>query len=100
MPVFFPPLDMTSTSTKVSFHLTTLTCVTVYTSQVQQRLADRRLIDQRQQLFQLRSIKSTIKQREEETNSRQKIRKANQEAQKAQPRRLGKLKYVLQAPPS
>lgn len=59
----------------------------------QQRLADRRLIDQRQQLFQLRSIKSTIKQREEETNSRQKIRKANQEAQKSQPRRLGKLKF-------
>lgn len=98
MPVSFP-LNMAITSVKALFHPTTLTCVTLYTSQEQQRLADRRLIDQRQQLFQLRSIKTSIKQREEKTKSRQTRRKANQEAQKSQPRRLGKLKYVLQAPP-
>lgn len=70
-------------------------CLPLRISQEQQRLADRRQIDQRQQLFQLRSIKTSIKQREEKTKARQKLRKAKQEAQKAQPRRLGKLKYML-----
>uniref|UniRef100_A0A3Q0R0Z1 Ribosome biogenesis protein NOP53 n=1 Tax=Amphilophus citrinellus TaxID=61819 RepID=A0A3Q0R0Z1_AMPCI len=46
---------------------------------------------QQQQLFQLRSIKTSIKQQEEKTKIRQKRRKAKEEAQKAQPRRLGKL---------
>ncbi|CAJ1066179.1 ribosome biogenesis protein NOP53 isoform X2 [Xyrichtys novacula] len=59
----------------------------------QQRLDDRRLTDQRQQLFQLRSIKSSIKQQDQKTKTRQERRKAKQEAQKAQPRRLGKLKF-------
>ncbi|XP_076590676.1 ribosome biogenesis protein NOP53 [Chaetodon auriga] len=62
----------------------------------QQRLADRRQTDQRQQLFQLRSIKTALKQRDQKTKARQAQRKAKQEAQKAQPRRLGKLKF--QAP--
>lgn len=63
--------------------------------QEQQRLADRRQTDQRQQLFQLRSIKASIKQQAQKTQAKQIKRKAKQEAQKAQPRRLGKLKYVL-----
>lgn len=59
----------------------------------QQRLASRRQTDQQQQLFQLRSIKSSIKQQDQKTKSKQAQRKAKQEAQKAQPRRLGKLKF-------
>ncbi|XP_026182886.1 ribosome biogenesis protein NOP53 isoform X2 [Mastacembelus armatus] len=62
----------------------------------QRRLAGRRQTDQRQQLFQLRSIKASIKQQEETTEARHKQRKAKQEAEKAQPRRLGRLKF--QAP--
>lgn len=62
----------------------------------QQRLADRRQIDARQQLFQLRSIKASIKQQDQKTKNRQEKRKAKQEAQKAQPRRLGKLKFQPQ----
>lgn len=62
----------------------------------QQRLADRQQTDQRQQLFQLRSIKSSIRQQEAKTKARQLNRKAKQEAQKAQPRRLGKLKFQAQ----
>ncbi|KAM4743445.1 ribosome biogenesis protein NOP53 isoform 2-T2 [Anableps anableps] len=62
----------------------------------QQRLTNRRQTEQQQQLFQLRSIKASIRQQEEKTKSKQMQRKAKQEAQKAQPRRLGKLKF--QAP--
>ncbi|XP_069003603.1 ribosome biogenesis protein NOP53 [Embiotoca jacksoni] len=62
----------------------------------QRRLAGRRQTDQQQQLFQLRSIKSSIKQQEQKTKTEQIKRKAKQEAQKSQPRRLGKLKF--QAP--
>ncbi|KAF7651039.1 hypothetical protein LDENG_00116580 [Lucifuga dentata] len=62
----------------------------------QQRLADRRQIDQQQQLFQLRSIKTSIKQQEQRMKERQKQRKDNQAAQKSQPRRLGKLKFQAQ----
>ncbi|XP_049433508.1 ribosome biogenesis protein NOP53 isoform X1 [Epinephelus fuscoguttatus] len=62
----------------------------------QQRQAYRQQTDRRQQLFQLRSIKSSIKEEEQKTKDRQKQRKANQEAQKAQPRRLGKLKFQPQ----
>uniref|UniRef100_A0A3Q4GHP5 Ribosome biogenesis protein NOP53 n=1 Tax=Neolamprologus brichardi TaxID=32507 RepID=A0A3Q4GHP5_NEOBR len=62
----------------------------------QQRLTERRQTEQQQQLFQLRSIKTSIKQQEETTQIRQKRRKAKEEAQKAQPRRLGKLKFQPQ----
>ncbi|XP_017290847.1 ribosome biogenesis protein NOP53 isoform X2 [Kryptolebias marmoratus] len=59
----------------------------------QQRLSSRRQNAQQQQLFQLRSIKTSIKQQEQKTKKKQVQRKAQQEAQKAQPRRLGKLKF-------
>ncbi|XP_051252619.1 ribosome biogenesis protein NOP53 [Dicentrarchus labrax] len=62
----------------------------------QRRLANRRHNDQRQQLFQLRSIKASIKQQDQKTMDKQTQRKANEEAQKAQPRRLGKLKFQAQ----
>ncbi|KAK5616313.1 hypothetical protein CRENBAI_014349 [Crenichthys baileyi] len=62
----------------------------------QQRLTNRRQTEQQQQLFQLRSIKASIRQQEQKTKSKQMQRKSKQEAQKAQPRRLGKLKF--QAP--
>ncbi|XP_043974750.1 ribosome biogenesis protein NOP53 [Gambusia affinis] len=62
----------------------------------QQRLTSRRQTEQQQQLFQLRSIKASIRQQEEKTKSKQMRRRVKQEAQKAQPRRLGKLKF--QAP--
>ncbi|XP_028274689.1 ribosome biogenesis protein NOP53 isoform X2 [Parambassis ranga] len=62
----------------------------------QQRLASKLQTKQQQQLFQLRSIKATIRNEEHKTKSRQIKRKTQQEAQKAQPRRLGKLKF--QAP--
>uniref|UniRef100_A0AAQ6IFV6 Ribosome biogenesis protein NOP53 n=1 Tax=Anabas testudineus TaxID=64144 RepID=A0AAQ6IFV6_ANATE len=67
-----------------------------YKIKEQQRLADRRQTGRQQQLFQLRSIKASIKQDEEKTETKQKLRKAKQEAQKAQPRRLGKLKFQPQ----
>uniref|UniRef100_A0A8D2ZD72 Ribosome biogenesis protein NOP53 n=1 Tax=Scophthalmus maximus TaxID=52904 RepID=A0A8D2ZD72_SCOMX len=60
------------------------------------RLDSKRQMDHRQQLFQLRSIKASIKQQEQSTEDKQKIRKANQEAEKSQPRRLGKLKFQAQ----
>lgn len=69
-------------------------------SQEQQRLAGRRQTDQQQQLFQLRSIKTAIKHQDDRTKARQQLRKAKQEAQKAQPRRLGKLKYMSNSPPT
>ncbi|KAM9812435.1 ribosome biogenesis protein NOP53 [Syngnathus typhle] len=59
----------------------------------QQRLAVKDQTSKRQQLFQLRSIKDTIKQQEKRTAARQKKRKAKMEAEKSQPRRLGKLKF-------
>ncbi|XP_034461055.1 ribosome biogenesis protein NOP53 [Hippoglossus hippoglossus] len=62
----------------------------------QLRLADRRETDQKQQLFQLRSIKASVKEQEHNTGEKQKLRKANQEAQKSQPRRLGRLKFQPQ----
>uniref|UniRef100_M3ZK52 Ribosome biogenesis protein NOP53 n=1 Tax=Xiphophorus maculatus TaxID=8083 RepID=M3ZK52_XIPMA len=62
----------------------------------QQRLTSRRQTERQQQLFQLRSIKASIRQQEEKTKSKQMQRRIKQEAQKAQPRRLGKLKF--QAP--
>ncbi|XP_074536421.1 ribosome biogenesis protein NOP53 isoform X1 [Halichoeres trimaculatus] len=62
----------------------------------QQRLSDRQQTNQRQQLFQLRSIKASIKKQDQKTKDRQTKRKAKQEAQKAQPRRLGKLKFQAQ----
>ncbi|XP_054455447.1 ribosome biogenesis protein NOP53 [Anoplopoma fimbria] len=62
----------------------------------QRRQANRLKSDKRQQLFQLRSIKTSIKEQEEDTKVKQTQRKINQEAQKAQPRRLGKLKFQAQ----
>ncbi|TWW76714.1 ribosome biogenesis protein NOP53 isoform X1 [Takifugu flavidus] len=62
----------------------------------QRRLAERQQTGQQQQLYQLRSIKSSIRQQEEKTKARRNERKAKQEAQKSQPRRLGRLKF--QAP--
>lgn len=58
-------------------------------------MAEKNQKSKQQQLFQLRSIKTAIKKREKKTAARQKQRKAKMEAQKAQPRRLGKLKYAL-----
>ncbi|XP_008290372.1 ribosome biogenesis protein NOP53 isoform X2 [Stegastes partitus] len=62
----------------------------------QRRQADRKQTDQQQQLFQLRSIKASIKQQEQKTKTNQIKRKAKQEAEKSQPRRLGKLKFQPQ----
>ncbi|XP_068602010.1 ribosome biogenesis protein NOP53 isoform X1 [Brachionichthys hirsutus] len=61
-----------------------------------QQLARRREVEERQQLFQLRSIKAAIRQQDQRTITRQKQRKAKQEAEKAQPRRLGKLRFQPQ----
>ncbi|TSP46814.1 Ribosome biogenesis protein NOP53 [Bagarius yarrelli] len=57
------------------------------------RAAAKKQLQSRQQLFQLRSIGAALKQRELKTRMRQTKRKAKQEAQKALPRRLGKLKF-------
>lgn len=62
----------------------------------QRRQADRHHTNQRQQLFQLRSIKASIKQQEQTTKAKQKQRNDKKEAQKAQPRRLGRLKFQAQ----
>ncbi|KAK5868281.1 hypothetical protein PBY51_009310 [Eleginops maclovinus] len=62
----------------------------------QRREADKVKTFKQQQLFQLRSIKTSIKQDEADTKVKQIQRKANQEAQKSQPRRLGKLKFQAQ----
>eukprot|EP00064_Thunnus_orientalis_P009753 superscaffoldBa00001259_g9779 len=62
----------------------------------QRRQADRHHTNQRQQLFQLRSIKASIKQQEQTTKTKQKQRNDKKEAQKAQPRRLGRLKFQAQ----
>ncbi|KAL6116484.1 nop53 [Pungitius sinensis] len=63
---------------------------------VQRRQAKRLKSDKQQQLFQLRSIKKTIKEQEANTKVKQEQRKSNQEAEKAQPRRLGRLKFQPQ----
>ncbi|XP_053176788.1 ribosome biogenesis protein NOP53 [Scomber japonicus] len=63
---------------------------------VQRRQANKQYTNQRQQLFQLRSIKASIKQQEQQTKANQKERLAKKEAQKSQPRRLGKLKFQAQ----
>ncbi|KAK3513536.1 hypothetical protein QTP70_016471 [Hemibagrus guttatus] len=57
------------------------------------KAAERKKLQSQQQLFQLRSIGANLKQRELRTKMRQTKRKAKQEAQKALPRRLGKLKF-------
>uniref|UniRef100_A0A8C5CJ42 Ribosome biogenesis protein NOP53 n=1 Tax=Gadus morhua TaxID=8049 RepID=A0A8C5CJ42_GADMO len=62
----------------------------------QRRLASRYKTGQQQQLFQLRSIKVSLRQREQRTKERQTQRRANQEAEKYRPRRLGKLKFTAQ----
>ncbi|XP_077396473.1 ribosome biogenesis protein NOP53 [Festucalex cinctus] len=62
----------------------------------QHRLAEKQQTNKRQQLFQLRAIKAAIKQQEKKTAAIHKQRKAKMEAQKAQPRRLGKLKFQPQ----
>ncbi|KAI5092995.1 glioma tumor suppressor candidate regionprotein 2 protein, partial [Silurus meridionalis] len=58
--------------------------------------AARKMLNSRQQLFQLRSIGADLKMRELRTMGRQTKRKAKQEAEKTLPRRLGKLRF--QAP--
>ncbi|XP_036817892.1 ribosome biogenesis protein NOP53 [Oncorhynchus mykiss] len=62
----------------------------------QQKQAARVFTDKKQQLFQLRSIQATLKRREQRTRERVAQRKANQEAEKSMPRRLGKLKFQAQ----
>ncbi|XP_027019323.2 ribosome biogenesis protein NOP53 [Tachysurus fulvidraco] len=57
------------------------------------RALDKKKLQSRQQLFQLRSIGADLKHRELRTRMRQTKRKAKQEAQKSLPRRLGKLKF-------
>uniref|UniRef100_A0A8C6UTG1 Ribosome biogenesis protein NOP53 n=1 Tax=Neogobius melanostomus TaxID=47308 RepID=A0A8C6UTG1_9GOBI len=49
-----------------------------------------------QQLFQLRTIKASISKQDQKTKSKQIQRKAKQEEQKSQPRRLGRLKFQPQ----
>ncbi|XP_060761719.1 ribosome biogenesis protein NOP53 [Neoarius graeffei] len=61
-----------------------------------QKKAEKKLLNSRQQLFQLRSISADMKRRELRTKVRQAKRKTKQETEKALPRRLGKLKF--QAP--
>ncbi|XP_056330372.1 ribosome biogenesis protein NOP53 [Danio aesculapii] len=58
-----------------------------------QRKAEREVIDKKQQLFQLRSIRANLKNQEQRTKMRQAQRKAKQEAEKSMPRRLGRLKF-------
>lgn len=59
----------------------------------QQKVAERKVTSKRQQLFQLRSIQSELKKREQRTCLRQSQRKARQLARKTQPHRLGRLKF-------
>ncbi|CAB1348749.1 unnamed protein product [Coregonus sp. 'balchen'] len=63
---------------------------------LQQKQAARAFTDKKQQLFQLRSIQATLKRREQRTRERVAQRKANQEAEKSMPRRLGRLKFQAQ----
>ncbi|XP_014017792.2 ribosome biogenesis protein NOP53 isoform X2 [Salmo salar] len=62
----------------------------------QQKQAARAFTDKKQQLFQLRSIQATLKSLEQQTRERVAQRKANQEAEKSMPRRLGRLKFQAQ----
>ncbi|XP_077422230.1 ribosome biogenesis protein NOP53 [Vanacampus margaritifer] len=62
----------------------------------QQRVTEKHQTNKRQQLFQLRTIKASIKQQEKRTAAIHKRRKAKMEAEKAKPRRLGKLKFQPQ----
>ncbi|KAJ3590380.1 hypothetical protein NHX12_008331 [Muraenolepis orangiensis] len=62
----------------------------------QRRMAVLYTTGQHQQLFQLRSIKLSLRQREQRTKQRQTQRRANQEAEKYTARRLGKLKFKAQ----
>lgn len=62
----------------------------------QQRLSERDQVEKRQQIFQLRSISASIKKQDQETKNKQIQRKEKQEAQKSQPRRLGRLKFQPQ----
>ncbi|XP_020773156.1 ribosome biogenesis protein NOP53 [Boleophthalmus pectinirostris] len=62
----------------------------------QRRLAEKQEVEKKQQLFQLRTIKTSIKKQDQKTKEKQTKRKAKQEAQKAQPRRLGRLKFQPQ----
>nr|XP_029536559.1 ribosome biogenesis protein NOP53-like [Oncorhynchus nerka] len=62
----------------------------------QQKQAARVFTDKKQQLFQLRSTQATLKRREQRTRERVAQRKANQEAEKSMPRRLGRLKFQAQ----
>lgn len=62
----------------------------------QQRLADKDQMEKRQQLFQLRTIKASIKKQDQKTKAKQIQRKDKQEAEKSQPRRLGRLKFQPQ----
>ncbi|XP_028856886.1 ribosome biogenesis protein NOP53 [Denticeps clupeoides] len=59
----------------------------------QQKKADRNAIDKRQQLFQLRSIRTDLMRREQRTRLRQSVRRARLVEQRSQPRRLGRLKF-------
>ncbi|XP_046892477.1 ribosome biogenesis protein NOP53 [Hypomesus transpacificus] len=59
----------------------------------QQQHSLRTLTERHQQLFQLRSIQASLKQRDHTTRERQKRRRAKMEAQKSLPRRLGRLKF-------
>ncbi|XP_029570684.1 ribosome biogenesis protein NOP53 [Salmo trutta] len=63
---------------------------------LQQKQAARAFTDKKQQLFQLRSIQATLKSLEQQTRERVAQRKANQEAEKSMPRRLGRLKFQAQ----
>ncbi|KAA0701708.1 Ribosome biogenesis protein NOP53 [Triplophysa tibetana] len=58
-----------------------------------QKKAERQVIDRRQQLFQMQSIRDNLKTQEQVTKMRQVQRKANHEAEKSMPRRLGILKF-------
>lgn len=63
--------------------------------QEKEKRARRELVDQRQQLFQLRSIRAELKRREQRTRQKQALYQGQKEAQKFRPQRLGKLKSVV-----
>ncbi|XP_018598262.2 ribosome biogenesis protein NOP53 [Scleropages formosus] len=58
-----------------------------------QKRVQRELVGRRQQLFQLRSIQADLRKRDLTAKQRQAQRRAKKEAQKFQPRRLGRLKF-------
>ncbi|KAJ7990188.1 hypothetical protein DPEC_G00297720 [Dallia pectoralis] len=63
---------------------------------LQKKQAVQEFTSRKQQLFQLRSIQASLKREELQTADRTAQRKANQEAEKSMPRRLGKLKFQAQ----